>query len=203
MVERGFFIMAEKKKDDRSRNWVIIVYPESAPDDWRGILDNMRVQWIESPLHDKDTNPDGTIKKAHWHIILAFGSKKSYKQVKEIADKLNAPVPQKVHNMKGQVRYLIHLDNPEKYQYSVEEVKSHGGIDVDKYFKATSSQRYEMIREMIDFVNENNILEMKDLIDYASKNRFDDWFPLLCDNSLIIMDAYIRSNRNSQTRKNK
>ena len=114
-----------------------------------------------------------------------------------------APVPQKVHNMKGQVRYLIHLDNPEKYQYSVEEVKSHGGIDVDKYFKATSSQRYEMIREMIDFVNENNILEMKDLIDYASKNRFDDWFPLLCDNSLIIMDAYIRSNRNSQTRKNK
>ena len=131
--------MAEKKKDDRSRNWVIIVYPESAPDDWRGILDNMHVQWIESPLHDKDTNPDGTIKKAHWHIILAFGSKKSYKQVKEIADKLNAPVPQKVHNMKGQVRYLIHLDNPEKYQYSVEEVKSHGGIDVDKYFKATSS----------------------------------------------------------------
>lgn len=30
---------------------------------------------------------------------------------------------------------------------------------------------------------------------------FDDWFPLLCDNSLIIMDAYIRSNRNSQSPK--
>lgn len=189
------------RKDERSRNWVIIVYPESAPKDWRGILDNMHLQWIESPLHDKDTNPDGTIKKAHWHVILAFGSKKSYKQVKEIADRLNAPVPQKVHNMKGQVRYLVHLDNPEKYQYSIDEVRAYGGIDIDKYFKATSSQRYEMIREMIDFVNENNVIEMKDLIDYASKNRFDDWFPLLCDNSLIIMDAYIRSNRNSQSPK--
>lgn len=189
------------RKDERSRNWVIIVYPESAPKDWRGILDNMHLQWIESPLHDKDTNPDGTIKKAHWHVILAFGSKKSYKQVKEIADTLHAPIPQKVHNMKGQVRYLVHLDNPEKHQYPVDEVKAHGGIDTDKYFKATSSQRYEMIREMIEFVNDNNVVEMKDLIDYASKNRFDDWFPLLCDNSLIIMDAYIRSNRNSQSPK--
>lgn len=191
--------MSEKKQDERSRNWVVIVYPESAPNDWREILDNMHIQWIESPLHDKDVNPDGTVKKSHWHVVLAFGSKKSYKQVKEITDKLNSPIPQKVHNMKGQVRYLVHLDNPEKYQYPVEQVIAHGGIDVDKYFKATSGQRYDMIGEMIDYVRENNIVEMKDLIDYARVNRFDDWFPLLCDNSLIIMDAYIRSNRNSQS----
>lgn len=191
--------MSEKKQDERSRNWVVIVYPESAPNDWREILDNMHIQWIESPLHDKDVNPDGTVKKSHWHVVLAFGSKKSHKQVKEITDKLNSPIPQKVHNMKGQVRYLVHLDNPEKYQYPVEQVIAHGGIDVDKYFKATSGQRYDMIGEMIDYVRENNIVEMKDLIDYARVNRFDDWFPLLCDNSLIIMDAYIRSNRNSQS----
>lgn len=191
--------MSEEKQDERSRNWVVIVYPESAPNDWREILDNMHIQWIESPLHDKDVNPDGTVKKSHWHVVLAFGSKKSYKQVKEITDKLNSPIPQKVHNMKGQVRYLVHLDNPEKYQYPVEQVIAHGGIDVDKYFKATSGQRYDMIGEMIDYVRENNIVEMKDLIDYARVNRFDDWFPLLCDNSLIIMDAYIRSNRNSQS----
>ena len=191
--------MSEKKQDERSRNWVVIVYPESAPNDWREILDNMHIQWIESPLHDKDVNPDGTVKKSHWHVVLAFGSKKSYKQVKEITDKLNSPIPQKVHNMKGQVSYLVHLDNPEKYQYPVEQVIAHGGIDVDKYFKATSGQRYDMIGEMIDYVRENNIVEMKDLIDYARVNRFDDWFPLLCDNSLIIMDAYIRSNRNSQS----
>ncbi|UXC70125.1 replication protein (plasmid) [Limosilactobacillus vaginalis] len=192
-------MMSEKKQDERSRNWVVIVYPESAPNDWREILDNMHIQWIESPLHDKDVNPDGTVKKSHWHVVLAFGSKKSYKQVKEITDKLNSPIPQKVHNMKGQVRYLVHLDNPEKYQYPVEQVIAHGGIDVDKYFKATSGQKYDMIGEMIDYVRENNIVEMKDLIDYARVNRFDDWFPLLCDNSLIIMDAYIRSNRNSQS----
>ena len=79
--------MSEKKQDQRSRNWVVIVYPESAPNDWREILDNMHIQWNESPLHDKDVNPDGTVKKSHWHVVLAFGSKKSYKQVKEITDK--------------------------------------------------------------------------------------------------------------------
>ncbi len=44
---------------------------------------------------------------------------------------------------------------------------------------------------MIDFVRENEIDEIQDLIDYAMINRFDDWFPLLCDNSTFIMSNYI------------
>ena len=32
-------------------------------------------------------------------------------------------------------------------------------------------------------------------IDYAMENRFDDWFPLLCDNSAFIMNNYIKSIR--------
>ena len=40
-----------------------MVYPESAPENWREILDETRMRWIESPLHDRDINPDGTPKK--------------------------------------------------------------------------------------------------------------------------------------------
>ncbi|WP_225354628.1 Rep family protein, partial [Ligilactobacillus murinus] len=58
------------KKDDRARTWTFIVYPESAPENWRDLLDEYHVPWVESPLHDKDINPDGTVKKAHWHVIL-------------------------------------------------------------------------------------------------------------------------------------
>ncbi|EFF22076.1 replication protein, partial [Enterococcus faecium E1636] len=39
------------------------------------------------------------------------------------------------------------------------------------------------------------ITEIKDLIDYAMSERFDDWFPLLCDNSAYIIGQYIKSNR--------
>ena len=33
-MELGGLLMAEKKKDNRNRNWTFVVYPESAPQDW-------------------------------------------------------------------------------------------------------------------------------------------------------------------------
>lgn len=184
-----------KDKDERTRNWTFVVYPESAPEDWREIIDDLHVPWIESPLHDKDVNPDGEIKKPHWHVMIMFSSNKSYNQIREITMKLRSPNPQKVANAKGMVRYFAHLDNPEKFQYDKTEIIEHAGADVSPYLAVTSAERYELIREMMSFVKEKKIIEMKDLLDYAMNERFDDWFPLLCDNSAYIMDSYIKSNR--------
>ena len=56
--------MASKKSNGesygkgRTRSWTFIVYPDSAPENWRSILDEDHIQWIESPLHDKDLNAD-------------------------------------------------------------------------------------------------------------------------------------------------
>ena len=69
--------MAKNKKDVRARTWTFILYPESAPENWRDILDGYHIPWVESPLHDRDVNPDGTVKKAHRHIILLCAGKKS------------------------------------------------------------------------------------------------------------------------------
>ena len=73
--------MSEKdvQKDRRARSWSWIVYPESAPDNWRQLLDETGEKWIESPLHDKDINETtNELKKPHWHIIVSFENKKSY-----------------------------------------------------------------------------------------------------------------------------
>jgi len=190
--------MSERKStqnDDRIRNWTFLVYPESAPQNWRDVLDELHIQWVESPLHDKDDNVDGEQKKLHWHILLLFEGKKSFGQIKEIVDKLHATIPQKVVSAKGLVRYMVHLDNPEKYQYDRAAIIGHGGVDVVEYLKPTSSTRYQLIREMMDFVRENRIIELRVLLDYAMMERFDDWFPLLCDNSAYIMGEYIKSYR--------
>lgn len=143
-----------KDKDERTRNWTFVVYPESAPEDWREIIDDLHVPWIESPLHDKDVNPDGEIKKPHWHVMIMFSSNKSYNQIREITMKLRSPNPQKVANAKGMVRYFAHLDNPEKFQYDKTEIIEHAGADVSPYLAVTSAERYELIREMMSFVKE-------------------------------------------------
>lgn len=180
---------------DRTRVWSAIVYPDSAPSNWRDILDDFHIEWAESPLHEFDCNPTGEVKKAHWHIVLSFDGPKSFEQVCELLEPLKCPIPQKCHSLRGAVRYFAHLDNPDKYQYSVSEIRSHGGFDVAAALAPSSSQRYQLISEMSIWVKENSVIEFQDLLDYARDFRSDDWFPLLCDNSAFIMQQYIKSQR--------
>lgn len=179
----------------RTRNWTFLVWVDSAPENWRDIIDEEHIQWVESPLHEKDINPDGEIKKPHWHILVLYESVKTYEQVKELTDKLHTTIPQKAASVKGMVRYMAHLDNPEKAQYSITEIIGHGGVDITALLRPSSSERYQLIAEMMDYVQDSDIIEMEDLLMYARRERFDDWFPLLCDNSAYIMGALLKSRR--------
>lgn len=188
--------MAEKSRGhDRTRLWTAIVYPESAPENWRDTLDNEHIEWAESPLHECDTNPTGEVKKPHWHIVLAFDGPKSYEQVAELLAPIKCPAPQKCHALRGAVRYFCHLDNPEKYQYPPSAIIGHGGFDVARALAPTSGERYELIAQMMDYCIENGVTEFADLAMYARRTRSDDWLPLLCDNSAFFMNAFLRSLR--------
>ncbi len=185
----------KSKKDTRTRNWTIVIYPDSAPSTWRDILDEMHIEWIESPLHDSDINANGEKKKAHWHILLMFGGVKSYEQVMELCQDLNCPRPERCHNAKAMVRYMAHLDNPDKAQYNISDIIPHGGVDIAEMLRPNASERYSLIREMISFIRDNEIIEFQDVMDYAAEFRPDDWFPLLCDNSTFVVNQYVTSQR--------
>lgn len=190
--------MAEKKSssgDTRTRSWTFVLYEDSAPENWRDILDDMHIEWIESPWHDKDINGNGEPKKKHKHILLLFQGKKSYEQIKELTDMLNQPIPQRCHNAKAMVRYMAHLDNPEKAQYNPSDIIGHGGADVSDMLRPSSSERYTIIKDMIDYIRSAGITEFQDLMDYAADVHYDDWFPLLCDNSAYVVGLYIKSQR--------
>lgn len=187
-----------KTKDNRTRNWSFLVYPDSAPENWQSIIEEYHIQWIQGPLHDKDINPDGTPKKPHWHVILMYEGNKSFDQIKEITDKLNSTIPQKISSVKGLTRYLAHLDNPDKAQYNPSDIIGYGGVDLAELLKPTSSDRYASIREMLAYIKEHNITEMADMLEYAATERFEDWFPLLCDNSAYIIGQAIKSYRHKR-----
>lgn len=175
----------EKYKGKRARNWTLIIYPESAPQNWRGILDDEHIMWVESPLHDRDTNPDGEKKKAHWHILLTFEGKKSYRQIKEIADELNSPIPKPVQSAKGLVRYMIHMDNPEKYQYDKSEIIGHGGADVSSYFELSATRKLDILNDIVSYVRANGITELTELTYYAQDNDMD-WFDVIAHNTIFL-----------------
>nr|CRY97090.1 hypothetical protein [uncultured prokaryote] len=180
-------------KDQRARTWTFVVYPESAPENWRDILSDYHIPWVESPLHDKDVNPDGEVKKAHWHIILFFDGKKSFEQVQEITDALNAPIPQKTANAKGLVRYLIHMDNPEKYQYKRDEIICHCGAEIDEYFALSASSKNAILWEIIEFIRENQVESLVEFMGYIQSTNKRDWFDVTANRNTMIIKAIIDS----------
>lgn len=186
--------MAEKKMK-RGRNWTLVVYPESAPKNWRDILDDLHISWIESPLHDKDVNPDGEVKKAHWHVLLIFEGNKSFDQVKELTERIHAPIPQRVESARGMVRYMIHLDNPEKFQYPKSKIIGHGGANVESYFELSATNRLDILKDIVLFVRENEVTEFADLTFYAIENE-PDWFDVIANHNSIFLRNLLASMRN-------
>lgn len=185
--------MSEKKTSGkgRTRNYAAIVYPESAPEKWQDILSEQFVSAFISPLHDKDVNPTGELKKPHYHVIIMFDSTKTIDQARDIFSLVGAVGCEKVQSIRGYARYLCHLDNPEKAQYSQEDVRCLCGADYSSTIGLVID-KYKAIREMIEFCSENNIFSFSVLLEYCCQERFD-WFRILCDNGTVVMKEYLKS----------
>lgn len=184
------------KKDSRARLWATLIYPESVNKDYEDIIRSSHVECFISPLHDCDFNLDtGELKKAHRHILFCFDGVKSRDQVMELVNSFGGVGLEKVNSKVGYIRYLCHLDDPQKQLYAVEDIVCLNGADCTDYINKRSIDRYNAINDMIDFCITNNIFELADLLNYSRINN-RDWFIFLCDNSTYLMDKFLTSFRN-------
>ena len=179
------------EKQNRTRNWSTIVYPESATENWIMLLEEMKLPCFISPLHDKDINPTGEPKKAHYHVIFAFEGPKTKEQIQTIVTAIGGVGCEKVSSLRAYARYLIHLDNPTKAQYKAEDVLALGGLD---YYAQICSvaDKYASIADMIDFCETNQIRSYAQLLKYCKDER-QDWFRVLCDNGTYVLKEFLKS----------
>lgn len=175
----------------RTRNFATVVYPESAPTGWQDILIEQFVPAFISPLHNLDVNPTGEVKKEHYHVIIMFDGMKTNEQAKEIFDKIGGVGCERVQSIRGYARYLCHLDNPEKYQYRIEDVRSLCGADYTGVI-GLATDKYKAVGEMIDFCIEKGIVSYSQLLIYARQERYD-WFRVLCDNGTVVVKEFLKS----------
>lgn len=187
--------MSDKKSSGtgRSRTWATVVYEDSVADNWKEILVELAIPCFISPYHNSDENADKTPKKPHWHILFMFDGVKSKDQIKEITDKLRSVGQENVGSTRGYARYLCHLDNPDKAQYSVDDVISCGGADYREVI-GLPSDKYIMLDEMMDFCDKYNVMSLYALMNYARKHR-EDWKRVLADSGAYIMREWLTSRK--------
>lgn len=109
---------SDKQDALKGRHFAYVVYPESAPADWIEQLQQTGLSFVVSPLHDKDVDPTGTLKKPHYHVIISWGNTTTYRAARGLCDKIRCPRPQMLKSPNAMYRYMQHLDNPDKYQYT-------------------------------------------------------------------------------------
>lgn len=159
-------------KERRSNKWAFLMYKESAPEKYLEVLESLHVPFVLSPWHDKDVYLEtGEIKKTHKHGALYFDSLKSYSQVSElVSDKLNGPAHvEVVLSPKGLYDYFIHAENPDKTPYSVDDIESGAGFELEKFLLEQDSENF--MNEVIDIIEQNDFTEFEDLVIYARKNN--------------------------------
>lgn len=182
---------------EKNRNWTFVLYPESAPSNWKDYLQETGLPCAISPLHDKDLDPTGETKKAHYHILLCFPGPTTYKQVNKICEDLNCPIPKRVLSIIGIYRYFTHKDNPDKYQYNENEIYFINGFDIKEYDAITTTQKIILLKTIQKIIMDYKIFEYSQLMDYLIAENINDLY-YIASTHTTFFNAYITSRRNEK-----
>lgn len=183
------------KTDIKKRNWTLELYNDSSDPDWEQKLLDIKVPFAFI-YHDKDKNPTGEQKKPHFHVLLCYDGPTTYSSVKELGEKIGCAngIVQPVGSVRGMIRYFVHLDNPEKYQYNECDIQCRNGFDPKDYFSLTVSQQKAFKRKVTEFIADNQIEEYADLIDTLISLDEMDMYDVASQN-VFYFTSYIKSKK--------
>lgn len=174
------------------RKFWTIIYPDSTTYDCSLLL-NRGCYWREFyyAYHDRDTYNEeevfdynathdeecpftvGQLKKPHYHVIGVASNPISLGQAtirfglhlsQDEYDESNHV--QVIKNVSSAVQYLVHMNNPEKFQYERSTIIASANLNVDRFFKGVD--RNEQLKLIFNFINANNCTTTRQVEAYCA-----------------------------------
>jgi len=197
--------------DNRKRAYTIILYPDSESYNYKEILDYIELNYAEYAyiLHDRDIYPadvkddstgqllhsKGEIKKPHYHVLFKFKDGRSPSAVsKELG--LEEHDLEIIKSWKAQVRYLIHLDDEDKVQYSRSDIVSNAALD--KYLQ-TIKEEPDQLYELLHFIDSNVVNNPFTLMYYVCEHP--ELYPAYRRNAASLQNCINYNARNYEKKK--
>ena len=158
----------------QSRAFLGVLYPDSETYDCSEVLSRLSEVFEEWAYitHDMDVDPDtGELKKAHIHWV---GKLSKPALLSTIAGGRKLGIPENsvefCKNWKSAVRYLVHKDSPDKYQYSPESVES--SFDIKPILDGKQSELVK-VKAIYAYIHETNCTSADQLLSWCIEN--DCW----------------------------
>lgn len=123
-------------------------------------------------IHDKDVDEDtGEIKKSHVHCVLQFSNARS---IDGLAKEINieSNYIEKTNDLDNSLLYLIHYNDIDKHQYSIDEVEGNLKNKLQSaIFKTKRVDENSSIASMIDFMDScKNFITYRDFTMWCISN---------------------------------
>ena len=163
------------------RTFILVLYPEIQ----QGFIDKLlRDYTCAYCLHDKDFDENGEIKKAHYHFIVCFKNPRSITGfAKELG--IQANYIECCHDLVGSWQYLIHKNDPDKFQYCIDDVQLRNGFIPPDEERLTDETIFKAFFSELD-----NFRSFSDMLRWALTNNYYQWYRR---NYRIISDIYKES----------
>lgn len=150
----------------RDRKFELVLYPDSDSynfDTVLGAATSYFPFWAYC-LHDSDIADDGSPKKTHLHFLGKLDDVKSPDVVcRDLHIPLNAI--SNVKSWKAACRYLVHLDSPTKFQYSIDDVVS--SFPILSFYGLPDE---EQARRILDYISSCSSLSISSITRWSLDN---------------------------------
>lgn len=152
----------------QARIFTGVLYPDSKSYDYQVMLGVLADVFPEFAyvLHDQDVDSKGNLKKPHLHWLGRLENPTTIGGI-SLRTTLPAHDIEAGKSFKALVRYLVHLDDPDKVQYPVSAVTAN--FPLDKYLKGKETDA-EKAAMLLQFIVETHCTSMLVLMDWALKN---------------------------------
>ena len=184
-----------REPPNKSKYFCCILYPDSVTYDTDNVIKALAEEHLTfavSPIHDKDLENDGSPKKAHFHLLLAYSSATTLNNICGWFNSCGMPESD-LHSVRvcasgvGYYRYLTHKDNPDKFQYDDKDIRIFNDYDeIFKRFAKTVSDKVGDLVRIFQIVDELNTISFHSLIQYLMLNE-RDLFKLLTSSSALAV----------------
>lgn len=177
-----------------------LIYPDSAPDNFLSILKDSHAPFVLSPLHA----PDDQDAKPHYHCIYMHGGPCMFSTALAFLKPIvcdngiaaNGYV-EITHHPHGYMRYLLHLDDPEKEQFDGGRYDCTvlNAFPLDLTRELSREELRDIRRNIFAYIRKWDITEYSQLIDDLDGD--EEWLDYVC-NHTILFNGYLTSRRNAK-----
>lgn len=159
------------KEKYRSRVHMLLLYPDNS-EHCQAVEKIKQSYDYAMILHNRDVTEEGELKKEHWHIVLRFKQAVWSSAIcKELG--ITENFIEDVKKFDNAIQYLIHYNDSEKAQYTIDEVSGNLKTKLVESINKIDKSEGEKVLELIEYIeNQQDKISIKQFAGYCAKSGY-------------------------------